>query len=132
MARGSLSCSCPPQLLNMLDPAGVTELLERHLGLVENGEGLVAMTFHRQDLGEERADVSDPLGRAEPDGDSERLRQRLVDFLNAPLFDAAGVQKSRSNTMQGHGARAHVAEAVVDRKLLLPPDAQGLVEIAAA
>ena len=39
----------------MLDPAGVIELAERRLGLIEHGEGLVAMASNRQDLAEERA-----------------------------------------------------------------------------
>src|SRR5260370_33372865 len=89
------------------------------------------MATNRQKLGEQGASGHNSDGELKPLGDGVGFRQRIANFLRAPLFKAATIEESRSDLVQSHGALARVAEALVDGELLLPPDAQGLVEFAA-
>src|SRR3712207_2987069 len=98
---------------------GMAELSEPRLGLVEYGQRFLAVSARSQDLGELRADEGDPIGQSGPTCDGEGLGQRVVDLRGAPLLQPPRRDQGSGDLLQRHRALAHLAEALVDRQLLL-------------
>ncbi len=95
--------------------------------LAEHMKGGLAVPAEGQNLRQVHADKSNDVGQRKPLRKRKGLREQFVDSLDATLLQPPCCDQADRDPVNGDGAFARGAEALVDRQLLLAADAQCLV-----
>jgi hypothetical protein len=85
----------------------------------------------RKDLREVPTRISNPIRHLKLFGNRKSMGERFIYFLKAALFETARLKQSNGDPVQCHRALSRIAEALIDRKHLLAPNAQRFVIFAA-
>ncbi|MFO0647806.1 MAG: hypothetical protein U0326_16325, partial [Polyangiales bacterium] len=109
------------------DALGMPKLLNEREGILDVGERVGVSVLANEDLTELPVREDDAFGVVESLPDWEHLALQKI----ACSLEVATRNLDIDDPPKNNSALTHIAEAIVDGKLLLPSDAQRLVELTA-